>query len=173
MTIQAIAAVLGGTQSLHTNSKDEAMALPAEDSVRVALRTQQIIAEESGVANTVDPLGGSFFVEQLTDRIEAEAQTYIDRIDERGGMVNAIEQGWVQHQIEQSAYELGQSIDRGERIVVGVNKYQSDEEPAIETFRVSEATQQRQIDKLQRVREQRDQAKVEQTLAAIERRSRR
>ncbi|MCG8509518.1 MAG: methylmalonyl-CoA mutase family protein, partial [Rhodospirillales bacterium] len=111
VAIQTLAAVLGGTQSLHTNSKDEALALPTEDSVRVALRTQQIVAEESGVANVIDPLGGSFAVEQMTDQLEAEAEAIINKIDDMGGMVPAIEQGWVQKQIEQSAYEFGQSIE--------------------------------------------------------------
>src|SRR6056297_632987 len=147
VAIQTLAAVLGGTQSLHTNSRDEALALPTEDSVRIALRTQQIVAHESGVTNTIDPLGGSFFVEQLTDRLEAQAQAYIDKIDELGGMVAAIEQGYVQKEIEQSAYDYGQSIERGERIVVGVNKYQVDEDAQVELFRVPEETTRRQVDK--------------------------
>ncbi|MFW6060937.1 MAG: acyl-CoA mutase large subunit family protein, partial [Phycisphaeraceae bacterium] len=168
VTLQALAAVLGGTQSLHTNSKDEALSLPAEQNVQLALRTQQIIAEESGIANTVDPLGGSYFIERLTDQIEAEAQACIDRIDEMGGMANAIEQGWVQRQIEQAAYEFGQAMERGERVIVGVNKYQSSEATPIDTFEVCEDTQQHQIEKLQEVRRQRDQAAVDRTLAAIE-----
>ncbi|MFW6033444.1 MAG: acyl-CoA mutase large subunit family protein, partial [Phycisphaeraceae bacterium] len=167
VAIQALAAVLGGTQSLHTNSKDEALALPTEESVRIALRTQQIIAEESGVASTVDPFGGSFAVEQLTDKLEAEAQAYIDEIEEMGGMVSAIERGWVQRQIEQSAYRYGQSVEKGERIIVGVNKYQIDEETDAELFRVSEEVAQRQKNKTQQVRADRDQAKVDAALAAV------
>ena len=136
VTLQALAAVLGGTQSLHTNSKDEALALPTEDAVTVALRTQQILAHESGVTNTIDPLAGSFFVEKLTDELEAEAEELIREIDDHGGMVAAIEQGFVQKRIEQSAYRFGQSIDRGERVIVGVNKFVSHEEPQMDLFEV-------------------------------------
>ena len=125
--MQALAAVLGGTQSLHTNSYDEALNLPTEDSVTIALRTQQILAEESGVAETVDPLGGSYFIEQLTDRIEAEAEEYIARIDEIGGMQRAIEKGYPQAEIHQKAYEWQKQVDGGERSVVGLNKYVSEE----------------------------------------------
>lgn len=167
VTIQALAAVLGGTQSLHTNSKDEAMALPTEESVTVALRTQQIIAYESGVTNTVDPLAGSFYVEKLTDELEAEATAIIKLIDDRGGMVAAIEQGIVQKQIEESAYRFGQSIDSGERVIVGVNKFTSDEPPAINLFEVPESTTQRQLEKLRDVRASRDATRVEAALAAV------
>lgn len=167
VTIQALAAVLGGTQSLHTNSKDEAMALPTEESVTVALRTQQIIAYESGVTNTVDPLAGSFYVEKLTDELEAEATAIIKLIDDRGGMVAAIEQGIVQKQIEESAYRFGQSIDSGERVIVGVNKFTSDEPPAINLFEVPESTTQRQLEKLRDVRASRDVPRVEAALAAV------
>jgi methylmalonyl-CoA mutase, N-terminal domain len=167
VTLQALAAVLGGTQSLHTNSKDEALALPTEESVTVALRTQQIIAYESGVANTIDPLAGSFFVEKLTDELEAEAEAIIREIDERGGMVAAIEQGHVQRQIEQSAYRFGQSIDSGERVIVGVNKFASGEQPQMDLFEVPESTTQRQISRLRAVREGRDARKVRQALTAI------
>lgn len=167
VTLQALAAVMGGTQSLHTNSRDEALALPTQDSVRIALRTQQIIAEESGVANTVDPLGGSYFVEQLTDDLEQQAQAIIDQVDKMGGMVQAIEAGWVQKQIEQSAYELGQSIEQGRRVIVGVNKYQNDDDAPTETFRVSDETANDQIEKLQRVRATRDDKKVARALDAI------
>ena len=167
VTIQALAAVLGGTQSLHTNSKDEAMALPTEESVTVALRTQQIIAYESGVTNTVDPLAGSFYVEKLTDELEAEATAIIKLIDDRGGMVAAIEQGIVQKQIEESAYRFGQSIDSGERVIVGVNKFTSDEPPAINLFEVPESTTQRQLEKLRDVRASREVPRVEAALAAV------
>ncbi|MCC6494323.1 MAG: methylmalonyl-CoA mutase family protein [Pirellulales bacterium] len=167
VTIQALAAVLGGTQSLHTNSKDEALALPTEEAVTVALRTQQIIAHESGVANTVDPLAGSFFVEKLTDELEAEAEALIQEIDNRGGVVAAIEQGFIQRQIEQSAYRFGQSIDDGDRVIVGVNKFASGEQPDIDLFEVPESTTQRQIEELQRVRQSRNAGQVEAALAAV------
>mgnify|MGYP005840604357 CR=1 FL=1 len=168
VTIQALAAVLGGTQSLHTNSKDEALALPTEDSVTLALRTQQIIAYESGVVNTIDPLGGSYFVEQLTDQIEAEAEALIAKVDAMGGMVPAIEQGWVQKQIEQSAYDFGQGIERGERVIVGVNRFQSDKAADVDLFEVPEESQQRQISKLKATRANRNQAGVDAALKAIE-----
>ncbi len=167
VTIQALAAVLGGTQSLHTNSKDEALALPTEESVTVALRTQQIVAYESGVTNTIDPLAGSFFVEQLTDRLESEAKQYIEKIDAMGGMVAAIERGFVQKQIEESAYRFGQSIDSGERVIVGVNKFTSKKEPDIDLFEVPEATQKRQVDKLKSVKANRDANKVRAALSAV------
>lgn len=167
VTIQALASVLGGTQSLHTNSKDEALSLPTEQSVLVALRTQQIIAEESGVANTVDPLGGSYFVENLTDRLETEAVSLIAKIDEMGGMVAAIERGWVQQQIEQSAYDFGQSIERNDRIIVGVNKYQVENEPAPELFQPPPETGVQQVKKLCKVREGRDATLVQQRLTAL------
>jgi methylmalonyl-CoA mutase N-terminal domain/subunit len=167
VTLQALAAVLGGTQSLHTNSKDEALALPTEESVTVALRTQQIIAYESGVTSTIDPLAGSFFVEKLTDELEAEAEAIIREIDARGGMVAAIEQGHVQRQIEQSAYRFGQSIDSGDRVIVGVNKFASGEQPNMDLFEVPESTTQRQIEKLRAVRQRRDENKVCRALTAI------
>ena len=169
VTIQALAAVLGGTQSLHTNSKDEALALPTEESVRLALRTQQIIAEESGVANTIDPFGGSFAIEKLTDELEAEAERIIQKIDDMGGMVPAIEQGWVQREIEQSAYAYGQSIENGERIIVGVNKYQTDQNPQMDLFEVSQESTQQQQSKVQQARAQRDADKVKSALDEVER----
>ncbi len=167
VTLQALAAVLGGTQSLHTNSKDEALALPTEESVTVALRTQQIIACESGVTNTIDPLAGSFYVEKLTDELEAEAEAIIKKIDELGGMVAAIEKGFVQKQIEESAYRFGRSIDDGQRVIVGVNKYTSKTEPHVDLFEVPEATQKRQIDKLQATKASRDPAKLKAALDAV------
>ena len=169
VTLQALAAVLGGTQSLHTNSKDEALALPSEESVTLALRTQQIIAEESGVANTIDPLAGSYFLEQLTDELEQEAERLIGRVDEMGGMVTAIEQGWVQRQIEQAAYEYGQSIERGERVAVGVNKYQSKDQPHVDLFEVPEETARRQVEKTKKVRAEREEARVTAALDEVER----
>ncbi len=167
VAIQTLAAVLGGTQSLHTNSKDEALALPTEESVTVALRTQQIVAHESGVANTIDPLGGSFYVEQLTDAIEQEAADYIAKLDEMGGVVPAIEQGWIQREIEQSAYEYGQSIERGDRIIVGVNKFQSNAETPMDLMRIDEEVGQGQIRKLTTVKAERDNAEVQKRLDAI------
>jgi methylmalonyl-CoA mutase, N-terminal domain len=164
VALQALAAVLGGTQSLHTNSKDEALALPTEESVRIALRTQQIIAYESGVANTIDPLGGSFFVEKLTDEIEAEAEGYIQEIDRMGGVVRAIESGYVQRQIEQAAYDYGRSVEENRRLVVGVNEFSSEAEPDVEIFEVPEEVRTRQIEKLNKVRQRRDAAAVEAAL---------
>jgi len=164
VAIQALAAVLGGTQSLHTNSKDEALALPTEESVTVALRTQQIIAHESGVANTVDPLGGSFAVEAMTDRIEREAAALIEEIDESGGMVHAIENGQIQRQIEQAAFDYGRSIEEKNRIIVGVNEHVSDTEPEVDLFEVSEEVRNQQIERIERTKAERDQAKVDAAL---------
>ncbi|MGE5357704.1 MAG: methylmalonyl-CoA mutase [Bacteroidales bacterium] len=167
VTLQALAAVLGGTQSLHTNSMDEALALPTEDAVRVALRTQQIIAYESGVAHSVDPLGGSYLIEKLTDDLEREAAAYIAKIDELGGVVAAIEQGYIQREIETSAYRLGQSYEHGDRVVVGVNKFKSDEEPHLDLLRIDEAVATRQTQKLARVKRERDQVAVDRALAEV------
>ena len=166
VAIQALAGVLGGTQSLHTNSLDETYALPTEDSVRIALRTQQIIAEETGAASTIDPLGGSWFVEQLTDRIEAEALEYIARIDEMGGMVSAIEKGYPQREIAASAYRFQRELDAGERVMVGVNKYAvAKETNNIPLLRIDEAVQRTQVDNLARVKASRD---GEVVIAALE-----
>jgi len=167
VAIQALAAVLGGTQSLHTNSRDEALALPTEESVTVALRTQQIIAHESGVASTIDPLGGSYVVEALTDQIEAEAEQYIRRIDEMGGVVAAIEQGYVQREIEASAYAHGQSIERGDRVVVGVNRFASGNDVPLDLLKIDEAVADRQVARLRAVKAGRDGARVERALAAV------
>ncbi|MHB1155818.1 MAG: acyl-CoA mutase large subunit family protein [Phycisphaerales bacterium] len=167
VAIQALSAVLGGTQSLHTNSKDEALALPTQDSVTVALRTQQIIAHESGVANTIDPLAGSFAVEAMTDRIEKEAMDYIRQIDDMGGVVPAIESGYIQRQIEQSAYEYGKSIEEKKRIIVGVNEFTSDKEVAMDLFHVSEEVRNKQIAKINAVKAKRDPRKVAATLDAL------
>jgi methylmalonyl-CoA mutase, N-terminal domain len=167
VAIQSLAAVLGGAQSLHTNSRDEALALPTEESVRIALRTQQIIAYESGVANTIDPLGGSYFVEAMTDDIEREAREYIRRIDELGGMPSAIEAGYVQREIQKSAYRFNQELESGKRTVVGVNKFTVDEEPPANILRINPRVQQQQITSLQAVRARRDAAAVERTLAGL------
>ena len=164
VALQALAAVLGGCQSLHTNSFDEALCLPTEKAVRIALRTQQIIAEESGVADVVDPLGGSYYIEWLTDRIEEEAMKYIEKIDEMGGMIKAIESGYVQREIQKSAYEKQKAIDSGEITVVGVNKYQIEEEIQIELLRVDKAVVEKQIRRLQEFRKNRDVKKVEEAL---------
>jgi len=168
VTLQALSAVLGGTQSLHTCSRDEALALPAEEAVQTALRTQQIIAHESGVAHTVDPLAGSYYVEKLTDEIEAKAEAYIKKIDQMGGMVPAIEQRYPQREIEQSAYRYQQEIERGERVIVGVNRYTADEQSRPEILTISEDTTQRQTDRLNTVRAQRDATAVGRALDALE-----
>jgi methylmalonyl-CoA mutase N-terminal domain/subunit len=155
-TLQALAAVLGGTQSLHTNSKDEALALPSEQAVQIALRTQQILAYESGVGDTVDPLGGSYFVEATTDRLETEACALIQRIDSLGGAVAAIEHGFQQREIQESSYRLQMELERGDRIVVGINRFQN-EEPATEgLLRVDSSVGTRQASKLEQVRRDRD-----------------
>ena len=168
VALQALAAVLGGTQSLHTNSRDEALALPTEEAVQLALRTQQIIAHESGVAHTVDPLAGSYYVEELTDAIEAEAETYIKKIDEMGGMVRAIEQHYPQSEIERSAYRYQQEIERGERIIVGVNRYAGEKTVQPETLTIGEQATRRQIERLNKTRAQRDSAAVSRALDALE-----
>ncbi|NOZ02173.1 MAG: methylmalonyl-CoA mutase family protein [Deltaproteobacteria bacterium] len=155
-TLQALAAVLGGTQSLHTNSMDETYALPTEEAATLALRTQQIIAHESGVTNTVDPLGGSFFVEKLTDRMEELAMEYIDRIDEMGGIVPAIESGYPQREIAQSAYEFQKEIDNGDRTIVGVNDFVSGEDEPIPTLTVDLAVENRQKERIREFRKRRD-----------------
>ena len=165
---QALAAVLGGTQSLHTNGKDEALSLPTEKSVRTALRTQQILAHESGVADTADPLGGSYYVESLTDDLEQEAREIIAEVDDRGGMERAIESGWVQRQIQDVAYERQEEIERGERVIVGVNEYTVEEDAQdADIEEVSEEQEQAQIERLESVREERDDEAVEAALAEL------
>ncbi|NOQ84583.1 MAG: methylmalonyl-CoA mutase [Myxococcales bacterium] len=167
VALQALAAVLGGTQSLHTNSLDETFALPTEEAVTVALRTQQIIAEESGVTNTIDPLAGSYFVEWMTDRLEEEAMDYIRKIDDLGGMVEAVERGYPQREIAGSAYRLQRQIESGEKTVVGVNKYEQDGDPDIPTLRVDESIQKEQVESLAKLKAERDDAAVSKALAAI------
>ena len=156
VTLQALAAVLGGTQSLHTNSKDEALALPTENSVRVALRTQQIIAEESGAANTIDPLAGSYYIETLTDKIEKEAQEIIKKIDSLGGMVNAIENGYVQSEIQKAAYEFEKQLESGQKTVVGVNKFTVEEDENPELLKIDMKIQNEQIKFLNKVKNERN-----------------
>ncbi len=165
--IQALAAVLGGTQSLHTNSMDEALALPSEKAVKIALRTQQIIAYESGVANTVDPLGGSYFVEALTDRMEREAQHIFDAINAQGGVIAAIRNGYFHREIADAAYRYQQEIDRGERIIVGVNAFQDDEPITIPILQMDPEGEKRHLERLNRVRRERDQELVKRRLAEL------
>ena len=165
--IEALAGVLGGTQSLHTNSYDEALALPTEDAVRLALRTQQIIADETGVASTIDPLGGSYFVEALTDKIEAEAYDYFKKIDELGGMVAAVKANYPQREIADASYELQQEIDSGRRVVVGVNAYSEGDEEQTALHRSDPAMERGQVDRLNAVRAGRDSAAVESSLVKL------
>jgi methylmalonyl-CoA mutase N-terminal domain/subunit len=166
--IQALAAVLGGTQSLHTNSMDEALALPTEKSVRVALKTQQIIAYESGVAETVDPLAGSYYVEARTEEILKEAEEYIAKIDELGGMLSAIEKGYVQSQIQDASYEYQKAVESGERVVVGVNKFQVEEDNSgRELLRVDPSVGTNQCKKLADLRAKRDNVRVQTVLEEV------
>ena len=164
VTIQALAAVLGGTQSLHTNSKDEALALPTENSVRTALRTQQIIAYESGIANTIDPLAGSYYVESMTDRIEKEAEDYINKIDSLGGMIKAIESGYVQTEIQKAAYRFEKELEKGKRIIVGQNKFRDEKDEEPELLKIDIKIQEEQIKFLNKVRKERDRQKVDKNL---------
>jgi methylmalonyl-CoA mutase N-terminal domain/subunit len=167
---QALAAVFGGTQSLHTNGKDEALSLPTEQSVRTALRTQQILAHESGAADTIDPLAGSYYVEALTDNVEEEAFEILDEVDERGGMRRAIESEWVQRQIQDTAFQRQQEIESGERIIVGVNEFTVEEEAQqeVEIEETEESEQEKQKRRLAELREERDDAAVEDALASLE-----
>ena len=165
--IEALAGVLGGTQSLHTNSYDEALALPTEEAVRIALRTQQIIAHETGVTNTIDPLGGAYFVEALTDEIEAKAYDYFAKIDELGGMVESVKRNYPQREIADASFTLQQEIDAGERVVVGVNRYVAEDEQPIPTLRIDPALERKQLDRLQGARAARDGAAVEASLAVL------
>ncbi|BCJ85844.1 acyl-CoA mutase large subunit family protein [Effusibacillus dendaii] len=167
VTIQALAAVLGGTQSLHTNSRDEALALPTEDSARIALRTQQIIAYESGVADTIDPLGGSYYIESLTDEIEKEVMRYIEKIDEMGGAVTAIEQGYMQREIQQASYRTQMAIESGEDVVVGMNKFTIENEPQPELLRVNPALGKIQAERLAKLRSERNNEEVQTKLQAL------
>ena len=166
-TIEALAGVLGGTQSLHTNSYDEALALPTAEAVRVALRTQQVIAHESGVTNTADPLGGSYFVERLTDELEAAAYEYFDRIDELGGMVEAIKNGFPQREIADAAFTYQREVDSKQRIVVGVNEFQLEGEAELDIHRPDPAAEQRQRSRLDRTKSERDQGQVDTAVAAV------
>jgi methylmalonyl-CoA mutase N-terminal domain/subunit len=165
--IEALAAVLGGTQSLHTNSFDEALALPTEDAVRLALRTQQVIAHETGVANTIDPLGGSYYVEQLTNELERQAYEYFEQIERLGGVVAAVEQNFMQREIAEASFRYQAEVERGERVVVGVNRYQLADEQPPEILRIDPALEQKQVARVQAVRAGRDAAAVERTLGSL------
>ena len=167
VTIQTLAAVLGGAQSIHTNGKDEALALPTESSAMTALRTQQIVAYESGVTNTIDPLAGSFFIESLTDKIEEQAEDYINKIDSLGGMIPAIESGYVQSEIQNAAYEFEKKIESGERIVVGVNKFQVVENQKPDLLKIDIKTQEDQINFLKKIRSERNNKEVEHALTKL------
>jgi methylmalonyl-CoA mutase N-terminal domain/subunit len=167
VALQALAAILGGTQSLHTNSMDEALALPTENAVRLALRTQQVIAHESGVADTVDPLAGSYVIEYLTDEIETRAEAYIKQIDELGGALAAIETGYMQREIQEAAYRAQQAVETGREIVVGVNAFRSDESLRLERLRVDPAIERAQAERLSALRERRDPSRVEAMLGRL------
>jgi len=167
VTLQALAAVLGGCQSLHTNSFDEALALPSEQAVQVALRTQQVIAEESGVADTVDPLGGSYYIEWLTNQLENRILDYIGEIDKIGGALKAIEKGYVQGEIARSAYDYQKAVDSGEQVVVGVNKFVTEEEPMPETLEIGVETERKQVERLKKLKEERDNQRVSQMLDRV------
>ena len=167
--LEALAAVLGGTQSLHTNSFDEALALPTESAARLALRTQQVIAHESGAAHTTDPLGGSYFVEELTNRLEAEAYDYFRRIDELGGVIAAIEDNFFQREIADASFRFQSEVEAGRRVIVGVNRYELEDEEPIEILRIDPALESEQVERVQAVRARRDSSAVEQRLAELKR----
>ncbi len=166
--LQALAAVLGGTQSLHTNSFDEALGLPTEESARVALRTQQIIAYETGAPDTADPLAGSYYIESLTNEIEDRAKTYLAKIDAMGGTLRAIELGYVQQEIQNAAYDFQQSVDRLENVVVGVNRFQSEGEKPVAIQRIDEDLERRQVERLRALRARRDKSAWETALRGVE-----
>jgi methylmalonyl-CoA mutase N-terminal domain/subunit len=165
--IQALAAVLGGTQSLHTNSFDEALALPTEQSARIALRTQQIVAYESGAPNTVDPLAGSYFIESLTDQIEKRATEYLDRVAALGGMLRAIERGFVQQEIQNAAYEFQQAVERGDATVVGVNRFAQEQEKPVPIQPIDEALERKQVERVRALRAKRDPVRSQAALNAV------
>ena len=165
--LEALAAVLGGTQSLHTNSFDEALALPTEDAARIALRTQQVIAHETGVVNTIDPLGGSYYLEDLTNRLEAEAYDYFDRIEKLGGVVAAIKENFFQREIAEASFRYQNELEAKQRVIVGVNRYELEDEPEIEILRIDPALEQQQVERVQALRAGRDSAAVERSLAAL------
>jgi methylmalonyl-CoA mutase, N-terminal domain len=172
VSLQCLAAVLGGCQSLHANALDEALALPTEHSALLALRTQQILAHETGVTNTVDPVAGSYAIEQLTNEIETGAADYIAKIDSLGGLLRAIETGYIQQEIQKSAYEYQQAVERGEQVVVGVNRFQAHEEHPIPTLRIDPKIEREQVARLQSLRAKRDAARSREALAEVESRAR-
>jgi methylmalonyl-CoA mutase N-terminal domain/subunit len=165
--LEALAAVLGGTQSLHTNSFDEALALPTEDAARIALRTQQVIAHESGAVATIDPLGGSYHVERLTNVLEEQAYEYFDRIDRLGGVIDAIKENFFQREIAEASFRYQSEVESGKRVVVGVNRYVLDDEEPIETLKIDPALEQKQINRVTAVKAGRDSAQVEARLTAL------
>jgi methylmalonyl-CoA mutase N-terminal domain/subunit len=165
--IEALAAVLGGTQSLHTNSFDEALALPTEHAVRLALRTQQVIAHETGVVNTIDPLGGSYYLEHLTNELERQAYEYFDRIEKLGGVIAAIEENFFQREIAEASFRYQCEVEAKQRVVVGVNRYQLEDEPAPELLKIDPALEQKQVERVQALRARRDTAAVERSLAEL------
>jgi methylmalonyl-CoA mutase N-terminal domain/subunit len=167
VAIQALAAVMGGTQSLHTNALDESLALPTEHAVRLALRTQQILAHETGIVNTPDPLGGSYFLERLTLDMEKGCWEYFDRLDAMGGMVAAIEQGFPQREIQDASYVYQKAVEQHEKIIVGINDFVAEEEPAIEILQIDESVAERQIAKTRKVRETRDNDRARTALEAL------
>jgi methylmalonyl-CoA mutase N-terminal domain/subunit len=167
VAIQALAAVCGGAQSLHTNAFDEALALPTEHSAKLALRTQQLLAAEAGALDTADPLGGSYFIEALTDELEARAWELIAQVDDRGGAVDAIEQGFVQEEIEQAAFAWQRAVENGERVIVGVNRFQEDSEPRVELHKIDPDGERRQIERTARVRAERDADDAARALQAV------
>jgi len=160
--------VLGGTQSLHTNSFDEALALPTEDAVRIALRTQQVIAHETGVVNTIDPLGGSYYLEHLTSELERQAYDYFERIEKLGGVIPAIEENFMQREIAEASFRYQGEVERGERVIVGVNRYALEEEAPVELLRIDPALEAKQIERVRGVRDRRDSRQVEAALARMQ-----
>ncbi len=166
--VQALAAVLGGTQSLHTNSFDEALGLPTEEAARIALRTQQIIGHETGAANTIDPLAGSYYIESLTNEIETRAQLYLDKIEALGGTLKAIEHGYIQQEIQNAAYDFQQAVDRLETVVVGVNRFQIEDEKSVPVQRIDEALERKQVERLRSLRARRDRSSWESAIKSIE-----
>ena len=171
VAIQALAAVLGGCQSLHTNSMDEALALPTEDAALIALRTQQIIAHETGVTNTIDPVAGSYAIEHLTSEIEAGAKAYIEKIDALGGMLRAVESGFVQGEIQKAAYDFQRTVETKEQIVVGVNEFAAEQERTIPLLRMNEEIERSQVARLQALRAKRDSTKTQAAIAELARRA--
>jgi methylmalonyl-CoA mutase N-terminal domain/subunit len=168
VAIQALAATLGGTQSLHTNSRDEALSLPTEESARIALRTQQVIAYESGVADTIDPLAGSFYLEYLTNELEKRAEEYLNEIDRMGGMLRAIESGYVQREIQEAAYTFQKDLERGDEVTVGVNRFTEEDDTPIALLKIDPNIGLKQCERLAELRNSRDQLKVEHLMGEVE-----